>query len=386
MIKKLPLFSLLFVIAAITAGHRPGTEAEDLIKRMANRFSALQRISYHQTRTLDDPDNNYHNVFEGDVFLDFSHTDSLIHCRFQFNSPGYFITYNGTEDFMGNHTKHTLQLDEPGKELFNGYSFLNHSLYTLKEVLPQMANDADVMKSLCDTTIGGETLYNLTLTFTDRYFENLGNYVKPEAGTQTVYHIIVNKTTLMPVALTRTNNKNRFKVQMQYDSVDLSPSPVPDSSWYYSSCLPRYKLESKKETPLAQPGILIPAWRLTDARSGQTITAKNFKSKLLLMEFWIKNCGYCLNAMPRLERLQHQYKTSDLQVIGINIYDKPAEVSQLLNSSKVSYPNMINGHSLSTALGVSVFPSIVITDRQGKVVYAGLFDEAKIEAFINAHI
>lgn len=67
-----------------------------------------------------------------------------------------------------------------------------------------------------------------------------------------------------------------------------------------------------------QVGNLAPSFTLPD-QFGKEVRLKNYRGKVVLLEFWNSQCHVCNEEMPDLERLWYEHKDSGkLVVIGIS--------------------------------------------------------------------
>ena len=60
-------------------------------------------------------------------------------------------------------------------------------------------------------------------------------------------------------------------------------------------------------------------------KNDQKIDIKNFKEKLVLLNFWATWCEPCKEEMPSLDRLQNNPKLSNLKIFAINISQENLE-------------------------------------------------------------
>jgi thioredoxin-related protein len=58
------------------------------------------------------------------------------------------------------------------------------------------------------------------------------------------------------------------------------------------------------------------------------------------------------------------------------------DVVWFCNKHQVSYNVLINGKDLAEKYGISAFPTLVLIDKEGKVLYSGGFNQSEIEKLI----
>ncbi len=102
---------------------------------------------------------------------------------------------------------------------------------------------------------------------------------------------------------------------------------------------------------------------------------RQWRGKLLVVNFWASWCPPCQREIPGFIHLQQLYGAQGLQFIGIAIDDKAA-VQAYANQTGFNYPILVSdleGVSLAQASGnySGGLPYTVIIDPQGKIVAAG---------------
>lgn len=126
--------------------------------------------------------------------------------------------------------------------------------------------------------------------------------------------------------------------------------------------------------------------------------------KLVLLDFWKSNCGPCLAAIPRLERLQEKYGGDGLEVVGIAYEDEGPAAQQNLNVRSararlhMNYTILMGADSRSgpcpvrSQFLVDRFPTLVLIDGNGEILWRsspqGLSDQAfrELDAWIDRQL
>ncbi|HET9430879.1 MAG TPA: TlpA disulfide reductase family protein, partial [Chitinophagaceae bacterium] len=160
-------------------------------------------------------------------------------------------------------------------------------------------------------------------------------------------------------------------------------SHLPENSWYYSTYLKHFKPSSEKRMLLIKANTIAPDWEAVYFNAHDTISLSKFKGKVVLLEFWIKNCGYCIAAVPELNSLIEKHKSTNFTVIGINRHDKQEDVNFFYQKNQPNFKTVFdNNGSISAAYGIDGFPTIVIIDKKGIVLYAGGLDKELIDRLL----
>jgi thiol-disulfide isomerase/thioredoxin len=133
----------------------------------------------------------------------------------------------------------------------------------------------------------------------------------------------------------------------------------------------------------------LPEFTLPDL-SGQPRSIKEWKDKILVINFWATWCPSCREEMPDLVALQEQYAAHGIQVIGIALEDK-APVEEYLAANKINYPTLIagdQGMALAAQLGnrAEAVPYTVVVDREGMIRdrHLGKFSKPELIKILDA--
>ncbi|HIN26447.1 MAG TPA: TlpA family protein disulfide reductase [Candidatus Marinimicrobia bacterium] len=120
---------------------------------------------------------------------------------------------------------------------------------------------------------------------------------------------------------------------------------------------------------------------------GKTITKKDLKGKVVVLQFTASWCSVCRKEMPHLEKdVWQKFKIKDFILIGVD-RDEPLDVVQEFTKEiKVTYPMALDPgadiFALFAAREAGVTRNIVI-DQTGKIVFlTRLFEEKEFKAMI----
>lgn len=131
----------------------------------------------------------------------------------------------------------------------------------------------------------------------------------------------------------------------------------------------------QKESRLnAQPiemveGAEVPDFQLT-ALDGSKKALGDFKSKILLLNFWASWCEACIEEMPSMVALREKYASQGFEIVGINVDENPTEaVPPILKSMKIQFPIFTDpGNVISEIFDVHAIPLSVMINRDRKIL------------------
>ena len=128
--------------------------------------------------------------------------------------------------------------------------------------------------------------------------------------------------------------------------------------------------EPEKTVPLLAKGSLSPDWKLVSLK-GDTVSLKQLRGKVVLLDFFYKSCYPCRLAIPHLQKLHKKYNELDVVVIGIDAVDKNTDdLKAMLDKDGVTYTVLLAEKDIAKQYQVTAFPTIYILDAGGKVFYA----------------
>ena len=72
---------------------------------------------------------------------------------------------------------------------------------------------------------------------------------------------------------------------------------------------------------------------------GRNIRLRDYRGKVVVINFWATWCPPCRKEVPDLVKLQRDYRRRDLQIIGVTYPPQTlAEVRRFVRKAKVNYP------------------------------------------------
>jgi thiol-disulfide isomerase/thioredoxin len=103
---------------------------------------------------------------------------------------------------------------------------------------------------------------------------------------------------------------------------------------------------------------------------GDDVDLHGLRGKVVMLDFWTTWCVPCKRELPVLEKLHTEFHDSGLELVGINVDDEQGAVRDFVKSVGLPYPvvPLDSAHDLVTTLAVNAFPTVVLIDREGKIV------------------
>ena len=88
-----------------------------------------------------------------------------------------------------------------------------------------------------------------------------------------------------------------------------------------------------------------------------------------LLNFWASWCAPCQEEIPLLDALQRGYAPRGVRIVGLNLWDRPADARRFLAESGASYPNGPDPDGATAVeYGVRGVPETYLIDQQSRLV------------------
>lgn len=356
----------------------------------SKQLQLLKVVKYRYKREFNYPSEDYVSKAEGNMYVDFGKENDLVGFRYQYSADSAMSIFNNAEVFDTNLREKTIRVAHHVKATgFEGKSALYNSIITLRNILPVVINDKSITKTVTDTLIKNKTYNLLQFVLHNRLLNYLGTgFSTTTADLTFVYKIITDKNTGLPLTVLQTKVGSTDLNRTDFEAINNHPAPVSEKSWYYSSYLDQYTLTTPgKPVVLIKTGQSAPDWTLTNYATNAVEKLSDSKGKLVLLEFWIKNCGHCIEAVPALNSLNELYNKNGLKIVAINTEDNKTAIASFVTKHAVNYTVAFGADALvNKNYGVAAFPQVVLVDKTGVVIYSGNLDVEKLKPLISQHL
>lgn len=94
------------------------------------------------------------------------------------------------------------------------------------------------------------------------------------------------------------------------------------------------------------------------------------RGKPVLLEVFASWCGACEHAAPMMEDVYREAQKSDVVLVGVSVDSDAAAAQRVQRNWPISYPVAVDDGRVQRAYGVSLLPTFVLIDKDGKVKHA----------------
>jgi thiol-disulfide isomerase/thioredoxin len=107
---------------------------------------------------------------------------------------------------------------------------------------------------------------------------------------------------------------------------------------------------------------------------GTALSTKNWKGKVILVDFWATWCQPCMEELPRVKRMYIEHHAKGLEILGVSCDTEAEEVKGFLAKNKdVQWPQLfdvkqnpkLEWNPLAKDWGITSIPTMFLIDRKG---------------------
>lgn len=133
-------------------------------------------------------------------------------------------------------------------------------------------------------------------------------------------------------------------------------------------------------------GTRVPAFSLTDAATGRTVTESDANGpEGTLVMFICNHCPFVKHVMPELGRVARDYQPRGIGVVAINAndgeaypQDAPPEMKKLVEKEGWAFPFLFDETQVvAKAFHAACTPDFFVFDRGGNLFYRGQLDDSR---------
>ena len=169
------------------------------------------------------------------------------------------------------------------------------------------------------------------------------------------------------------DNALGFYVFLNGDASQASASELRDMFKKY----PDFAKYQRAKTMLAaaenreatQPGKKYVDFAITYDGTTKRLSDYIKPGKYTLVDFWASWCGPCMRQAAVLKDLYSKYHDKGLDIVGVAVWDEPANTLEAIKSHGLEWPNILNAQTIPTDLyGITGIPCIMLIGPDGTIL------------------
>jgi len=185
--------------------------------------------------------------------------------------------------------------------------------------------------------------------------------------------------------------RGRYMALRNVDPLTIKLRPMPDAA------NSKAQAEGPKAARPKPPAIGTPApeWKTGEWSDGRARSLKDYRGKIVLLDFWGTWCSPCVKELPTLERLKQKYEPRG--VVFLSIHTPDDGIEQIRHFLKFKKLTLVSGTDedagkqvnlregvTANRYGVEGYPTLVMIDREGNVVFHNGIDSKEYIAAVRA--
>ncbi len=253
----------------------------------------------------------------------------------------------------------------PKNEVINHLNYVNHRNYQMMIAISQTVYRSSFTSDK-DKDNANKALFEALSKDYDERISFLANLYSDRTSVLAI---------LQPMA---TNyDRNREQIEMIFDNLlNLYPNYQPALK-LKERIARNLELKKKMEVGVTAPDFSYPTLE------GKSLGPKDFRGKVLLIDFWASWCGPCRAEIPNLKEAYAMYKDKGVEFLSVSIDKKPEDWKKALTQEEMPWPQILapnSGKEITELYQFSGIPFIVLIDKNGRLVGKNLRGQALKEA------
>ena len=146
--------------------------------------------------------------------------------------------------------------------------------------------------------------------------------------------------------------------------------------------------------PAGAPAALLPAaqrkpapeFALQDS-SGKTVSLKDYRGKVVLLDFWATWCHGCKLEIPWFAEFSHKYGDKGVAVVGVSLDSEGWKlVNPFIKAAQIPYQIVLGNDNVAKSYGIKNMPDTFLIDREGRIAaaYNGIIDKQNVDENLRA--
>ncbi len=200
--------------------------------------------------------------------------------------------------------------------------------------------------------------------------------------------------------LSRTGNDNKIfanQVKLIKDFIE----EYPESGYPYSILMSEVQVLSDKQNPILQycaelsnnksenswQKYLVEIYKekmlrmiagstfviSAQDKDGKTITERDIKGKVILVDIWASWCKPCHEAMPKVKEIYNKYKDKGLTVVSVSVDTNPNDWLKYIEKNPFEWMSLLgNGQELAQRYDCQYIPYFMVVGKDGKILKQGV--------------
>ncbi|MBD0824939.1 TlpA disulfide reductase family protein [Aestuariibaculum marinum] len=146
-----------------------------------------------------------------------------------------------------------------------------------------------------------------------------------------------------------------------FDAETLAGTPFYDEV--------KQRIEAVESTQIGMPA---PEVITNNTLDGSEFKLSNFKGNYVLLDYWGTWCGPCMAEIPKIKEYYNKYSDKNFVVVGVNSGDAVPRWKKTVEENGYNWEHIqtTNENNLLVPFNVNSFPTKILIDPEGKIIYS----------------
>lgn len=384
---KIVFFCILFHLFSFSQSPEQDTK---ILEKSLERMMELQSVAYDSQKEAEESNVTY-LTHEDFIYFDLKSGSLLKTPRYYLGNDEDKLLYDGKRQLLSSKKKKLVMVNE--KPLVNNPLLL--TFVPIRNFLAEVLTNYSTTVELIDNKVSNDD-HEFKITIHNGWFDwERRKITQKEDYEDSKYVLHIYKDHLLPKRMKMENGSTGHITRTFYN---YRFDYVKPKEFWEGNELPDYKRVSlteffqthdndKGDNENSANTAAVKNLELPDMASDDLIKPFGFKGQVVMLEFWFRNCGPCIKAVPSINMLHMKYGNKGLKIFGVEFREQEASLHSLKTyKTKINmlYPSLYMGGPLAKSLNVQAGPTIVIIDKKGGVIYneAG-YNEKKVSSVLS---
>ncbi|UNY98559.1 AhpC/TSA family protein [Zhouia spongiae] len=161
--------------------------------------------------------------------------------------------------------------------------------------------------------------------------------------------------------------RNSFTYEQAKELFDRFDAAILTGTPFYEEV--KSRLEAVEKTGI---GMQAPEFITKNTDDGSEFRLSDLKGNYVLIDYWGTWCGPCMGEMPKIKEYYNKYSDKNFMVLGINSGDTSDRWKEVIKEREYNWRHIqtTRDHNLLIPFNVNSFPTKILLDPAGKIIYS----------------
>jgi peroxiredoxin len=336
---------------------------EDFLNDLLKKIADIKTASYTRTSTASAPgDTLAFSTFQNYYEMYFNPKDTIVGASFSMspadNRNEIEMCYDGTYSVRFDWRKRHAEIDTIKDELMFMVPFFIRAKSLIEYTLEHSDSSKINFNKNSDTT-------KIEFYFPNKIVEFIGlkPFIMYSTNKASRYELWIDKNNIPYKIVRKMPHQTSIEI---YSDINISKEIENDYNAimqipvdFTTSGVKEIKIETQE-----LEGKVAEDWTLKES-NGESISLRNLKSKVILMQFTGIGCGPCHESIPFLKKLVNDNINKDFELICIEAWsDNVSGIERYKNKNEINFKLLVSKGILNEKYKIQGAPSFLILDKE----------------------